>query len=275
MRIDSHQHFWKFNAVRDSWISDEMQVLRRDFMPDDLKFDLEKFDVNGTIAVQADQSMEETKFLLGLASKNFFVKGVVGWIDLRSALVSNQLEELSSYSLLKGFRHIVQAESDPNFLLQPEFIRGVKKIGSLNYSYDILIRDHQLPVALEFCNRLPDVSLVIDHLAKPPIRHGDWKNWVNMIRPFKNLEHVYCKISGLVTEADWERWHKNDFKIYLDVVVDTFGTKRLMYGSDWPVCLLATDYQHQLELILDYFQNFTRSEQADIFGDTAKRFYRL
>ena len=273
--IDAHQHFWKFNPVRDAWITPDMQVLRRDFLPEDLGPVLQAAGVTGTVAVQADQSIEETRFLLELTRKHSFIKGVVGWIDLKASDLSRRLEFFSEEEKLKGFRHIVQAESDPGFLLQDDFLRGVREIGSRGYSYDILIKYQQLPMAATFSGLLPDVPLIIDHLAKPPIRLGDWKLWAEDLKKFANLTHVYCKVSGLVTEADWAYWKPEDFRIYLEVVTGIFGTDRIIYGSDWPVCLLASDYPSQLNIIREYFSAFSSDEQAAVFHINAERFYRL
>jgi L-fuconolactonase len=275
MMIDAHQHFWKYNPERDAWITEEMQVIRKDFFPDDLAPILELNGISGTVAVQADQSIEETEFLLGLANANHFIKGVVGWVNLSSASVEKDLERFSADSKLKGFRHVVQAETDPDFLNRPEFIRGIKALQKNNYTYDILIYQHQLPMAVKFAKQFPDQPFVMDHIAKPLIKAGIWKDWAEQIRALASLPNVLCKISGMVTEADWPDWKPSDFKIYLDVVSEAFGSARLMYGSDWPVCLVAADYQRQLSLVQDYFKSWSLTEQAAIFGGNAIRFYKL
>lgn len=273
--IDAHQHFWKYNPERDAWITEEMQVIRKDFFPDDLAPILELNGISGTVAVQADQSIEETEFLLGLAHASHFVKGVVGWVDLCSASVEKDLEGFSADSKLKGFRHVVQAETDPDFLNRAEFIRGIKALQKNNYTYDILIYQHQLPMAVKFVKQFPDQPFVLDHIAKPLIKAGIWKDWADQIRALASLPNVLCKISGMVTEADWSDWKPSDFKIYLDVVSEAFGSERLMYGSDWPVCLVAADYKRQLSLVQDYFKSWSLTEQAAIFGGNAIRFYKL
>lgn len=252
-----------------------MQVLRRNFLPDDLQPLLKESGVEGSVAVQADQSLTETIFLLHQAKASPFIKGVVGWIDLRSPNLESELESLSVHTLLKGFRHIVQSETDSEFMLQPDFLRGMEMILSKGYTYDILIRDHQLPMAFEFCKRFPGASFVIDHLAKPPIRSGEWRKWANDIQKFSSLDTVCCKVSGLVTEADWKTWRSEDFRIYLDVVTEVFGAGRLLYGSDWPVCLLAANYQQQLAVLQNYFSVLTNSEQESVFKTNAIRFYQL
>ena len=273
--IDAHQHFWKFDPLRDAWITSDMQVIRRDFYPQDLEPLLKISGITGTVVVQADQSLSETEFLLQQAQSNSFIKGVVGWIDLRSPQLDQDLSNLSLHRLLKGFRHIVQGEADPEFMLRAEFLHGMEMILSKGYSYDILIRDHQLSMAVEFCNRFPGANLVIDHLAKPPIRSGEWKAWAADLKKFSPLDHVYCKVSGLVTEADWSNWNKEDFTIYLDVVSEVFGARRMMYGSDWPVCLLAATYPEQLELVQHYFSSWSESDRKAIFNDNATQFYHL
>lgn len=273
--IDAHQHFWKFDPVRDAWITSDMQALRRDFYPQDLEPLLKTSGITGTVAVQADQSLHETKFLLQQAQTNPFIKGVVGWIDLRSSELDQELSRLSQFNLLKGFRHIVQGEADPEFMLRPDFVNGMEKILSKGYTYDILIRDHQLSMAVEFCNRFPGANLVIDHLAKPPIRSGEWKAWAADLKKFSRLDYVYCKVSGLVTEAIWRSWKKEDFTIYLDVVSNVFGARRMMYGSDWPVCLLSATYPQQLEVVHHYFSTWSEVERQAIFHNNAVHFYHL
>jgi L-fuconolactonase len=272
---DTHQHFWKFDPVRDAWITPEMDVLRRNFLPDDLQPVLNTCGITGTIAVQADQSTTETNFLLHLAAEYPFIKGVVGWIDLQSKDLESELECFSGNPVLKGFRHIVQAETDPGFLLRPDFLKGLKLISDLGYTYDVLIKPHQLPMAIAFAQNLPQAKLVIDHLAKPPIRSGEWKDWAGLIRAFRDLNHVYCKVSGMVTEADSGNLNPENFRIYLDVITEVFGTERLMYGSDWPVCLLATDYASQLRIVTDYFSGFSESDRSSVFINNANRFYGL
>lgn len=275
MKIDAHQHFWKYNPERDAWITEEMRVIRKDFFPDDLFPLLEQNGISGTVAVQADQSEEETEFLLGLAHANHFIKGVVGWIDLKSAAVEKNLEEFSDDLILKGFRHVVQGETDPEFLIRPDFIRGIKALQKKNYTYDLLIYQHQLPMAVKFLQQFPDQPFVLDHIAKPLIKSGIWKDWAEQIRALASFPNVMCKVSGMVTEADWSDWQPSDFKIYLDVVAEAFGPNRLMYGSDWPVCLVAADYKRQLSLVEDYFKSWSEAEQLAIFGGNAIRFYKL
>ncbi|MFM7196015.1 MAG: amidohydrolase family protein [Bacteroidota bacterium] len=275
MRIDAHQHFWKFDPVRDAWIMPEMQTIRRDFYPEDLKPILDRHHIHGSVAVQADQSEAETRFLLDLAENNSFIKGVVGWIDLRSPDLEERLGGYAGRTLLKGFRHIVQGETDPAFMNHPDFLRGVKLLHRYGYTYDILIYQHQLPMAIEFVKNCPEQPLVLDHIAKPLIRNGDWRNWALGIRSLASFPSVMCKVSGMVTEANWHHWTPEQFRIYLEVVTEAFGPGRLMYGSDWPVCLLAASYEQQLNILERFFSSLSADEQAAIVGLNAVRFYNL
>ena len=274
MIIDSHQHFWKYDPVRDSWIDDTMQVIRRDFLPDDLQPELKKNGVKGTVAVQAGQSETETEFLLGLAENNDFIKGVVGWIDLQSDKVASRLEHFSKNPYFKGVRHIVQAEP-VDFMYDKAFRNGISKLNTFGLTYDILIFPHQLEAALDLVKTFPDQPFVIDHLAKPYIKKGAISGWKNAMQEISAFDNVYCKISGMFTEADWKHWKKDDFKPYLDVVFKFFGTKRLLYGSDWPVCLLATGYSTQLELLKSYMSDFSVVEKHQVFAQNTVDFYQL
>jgi L-fuconolactonase len=275
MRIDSHQHFWRYQAERDAWISDQMSVLKRDFLPSNLIPELEANGMDGCVAVQADQSEQETLFLLDLADRHSTIKGVVGWVDLRSQDLPARLRSFSKYEKLRGFRHIVQAEPDDRFMLGAEFLRGIECLSDFNFTYDILIYPKQLPAALGLVERFPKQRFVVDHMAKPSIKSGDNKNWSDQIRAIAANPNAYCKVSGLITEADWKTWRAEDFKPYLDVVFDAFGCDRLMFGSDWPVCLLAGTYRQVKELIGDYVKSRFPEQQQKIFGDNAARFYGL
>lgn len=275
MRLDSHQHFWKYNPVRDSWINDEMSVIRRDFYPQDLNPLLSQNKIDGCVSVQADQSEEETMFLLEQAEKNSIIKGVVGWVDLRSPAVEDRLQYFSQFKKIKGFRHIVQAEPDDEFLLRKYFCNGIKALKQFNFTYDILIYPKQLNAAIEFVSRFPDQPFVIDHLAKPFIKEGRMDNWEKAMTTLAGFENVFCKISGMVTEANWNTWKQSDFKPYLDLVFEKFGTKRVMYGSDWPVCLVAASYKSQLSIVENYLASFSESEKNEVMGGNAKRIYQL
>jgi L-fuconolactonase len=275
MRIDSHQHFWKYNPVRDQWITDEMAVIRRDFLPEDILPELRANQIDGSIAVQADQSETETQFLLSLAKQNQFIRGVVGWTDLRADGVAECLATLSQNKKLRGFRHIVQAEPDDRFMLQPSFIRGIGFLAEFGLTYDILIYPRQLPAAIELVARYPNQAFVIDHIAKPEIKAKRTRPWAQQMREIARNPNVYCKVSALLTEADWKNWQTDDFKPYLDTVFEVFGSDRIMFGSDWPVCLLAGSYSQVVQLIADYTKNLSPSDKQKIFGLNAARFYGI
>jgi L-fuconolactonase len=273
-RIDTHQHFWKFDPVRDNWIDDNMKLIQRDFLPPDLAPVLHENKIEGCVSVQADQSENETQFLLDLANKNNFIKGVVGWVDLRSPQLTERLEYYSAFKKLKGFRHIVQAEPI-GFMRSPEFSKGIGALKNFNFTYDILIYPHQIQDAIWLVQEHPDQNFVVDHMAKPVIREKEFRNWSAGMKQLASYENVWCKLSGLVTEAVWKEWTQDDFKPYLDFVLQYFGTNRVMYGSDWPVCLVAAAYQNQLGIIEDYLKSFPSSEIHKIMGENAIQFYNL
>ena len=275
MNIDSHQHFWRYDPRRDAWITEEMSVLKRDFLPEDLIPQLRANRVEGSIAVQASQSESETTFLLDLAEQFDAIKGVVGWVDLCDPDLPKRLEHFSHFEKLRGFRHIVQSEPDDRFMLREDVLTGIRHLGEFEFTYDILIYPHQLPAAIELAERLPHQPFVLDHLAKPLIRSGVISPWADQIRLLAANPNVYCKVSGLITEADWRKWRETDFKPYLDVVFDAFVPARLMFGSDWPVCLLAADYCEVRQLLANYLDDFPVEQRDKIFGGNAERFYRL
>jgi len=273
--LDTHVHFWQFNPVRDAWIDDSMQVLQRDFLPADLEVKMVANGISGCLAVQADQSEVETHFLLQLAENHAFVKKVVGWTDLCSPDVSERLAYFSQFEKLAGFRHIVQGEKDVNFLLRKDFCRGVALLEQDGFTYDILVFPHQLGAVLEFVRRFPNQIFVIDHLAKPYIKDGYYDGWAALMREIAKQENVYCKVSGLVTEADWQGWRYEDFVPYLDLVAEAFGTRRLMFGSDWPVCLLGGGYGDVLGIVRSFFECFSAEEQAFFFCNNGNAFYKI
>lgn len=272
--IDSHQHFWKYDPSRHSWIGENMSVIRRDFQPQDLKPLLDKNNIDGSVVVQVDQTEDETLSLLALANEYDFLKGVVGWIDLRNPHLGSRLEYFSTLKKLKGFRHIVQGEK-PGFLKQRAFIRGVRDLAAYGFTYDLLVYHHQLEEALEFLKKAPDTKIVIDHIAKPSIATGDIREWRKFMEQIARLPNVLCKISGMVTEAKWSDWKYEDLVPYLDVVSAAFGTHRMMYGSDWPVCLVAAGYDQQFSVIEKYLGQFSTSEKKQILGENAETFYNL
>jgi L-fuconolactonase len=275
MKIDSHQHFWKYHPVKDAWITDDMKVIQRDFLPVDLLPLLQENHIDGCIAVQADQSEYETHFLLLLAKENDFIKGVVGWVDLCGENLESRLEHFAQFKKLKGFRHIVQGEADENFLLQEDFCRGIAKLEKYNFTYDILIFPRHLPVAIKFVKKFPNQKFVIDHLAKPNFKQIDFDQWEKGIREIASFPNVYCKVSGLVTEADWNDWTEADFTYCLNVVTEAFGINRLMFGSDWPVSLLAASYVQSCAIVENYFSKFSTEEQDRIWGKNTLDFYNL
>lgn len=274
-RIDSHQHFWIFDPVRDSWINDDMRVIQRDFLPVDLQPVLAANGMDGCVAVQADQSEEQNDFLLGLAQDNDFIKGIVGWVDLRADNIAQRLDHYSQFKLIKGFRHVLQGEEDRALMLRPAFRNGISELKKHNYTYDILIFPDQLQYVSEFVQGFPDQKFVIDHLAKPYIKDQKIDDWAKDIRAVAENDNLYCKVSGMVTEADWQNWKAEDFFPYLDVVFEAFGTNRLMFGSDWPVCQVAADYTQMKGIVEQYTAKLTANEQAKFWGDNASRFYNL
>ena len=275
MRIDAHQHFWKYDPARNAWITEEMRAIRRDFLPADLAPECAANRIDGTIAVQTDQSEEETLFLLELAQEDPMIAGVVGWVDLCSPRVVERLQFFSRYQKLRGFRHIAQTEPDDRFLVRPDFLRGVRFLHEFGFTYDILIYPKQLPAALALLVAIPEQHFVLDHLAKPEVRAGRRKEWEAQIREIAQNPNVYCKISGMVTEADWRSWKREDFEPYLDVVFEAFGADRLMFGSDWPVCLVAASYPQVVDIIEEYVKRNTPAAKQAIFGENASRFYGL
>jgi L-fuconolactonase len=275
-RIDAHQHFWKYDPVAYDWINGEMRVLQRDFLPPDLAPLLSEMKMEGCVAVQARQSEEETHFLLQLAADFPFVKGVVGWLDLRAPDLVERLDALQPFSALKGIRHIVQAEPDPDFLLRPDFLRGIKILGKVGLAYDILVYERQMPAVLQFLERCPDQPMVLDHIGKPVIEGGPSAAWKEGIKGIAAHPLVYCKLSGLVTEADWSNWSEDTFMPFLNIVLEAFGPQRLMVGSDWPVCLLAADqYRRVLEIIERFSSGWPEQERQALWGDNATAFYKL
>ncbi|PYX76355.1 MAG: amidohydrolase [Acidobacteria bacterium] len=275
MRVDAHQHFWKYNPAEYEWIDDSMAVIRRDFLPEDLEPQLERNEFQGSIAIQARQTLEETRWLLELADRSSKILGVVGWVDLRSPEVRSQLSEFTRNPKLVGIRHIVQSEPHDRFLLRPDFLRGVAVLEEFDLTYDILIYTRHLPVATEFVGRFPRQRFVLDHLAKPAIKSREIETWAAGIRRLAALPNVFCKLSGLVTEADWQRWKPEDITPYLDIAFKAFGAERLMIGSDWPVCLVAGSYGRTVYVVKKYLQGHPAETRDAVLGENARRFWRL
>lgn len=274
MRIDSHQHFWRFDPQRDAWITDDMSVIQRDFLPEDLQPLLRQHQLDGCIAVQADTSEKETQFLLELADQHPFIKGVVGWLDLCNDVIDERLQYFSKYKKLKGLRHIVQSEPD-GFMVREDFQQGISALEKYNLTYDILIFPHQLEEAIKLVEAFPKQKFILDHGAKPYIKDGKIEPWKSQMETLARFENVVCKVSGLTTEADWKHWDHVSMKRYLDVIFNAFGTKRTLFGSDWPVSLLAGTYAETIALVENYISKFSETEQQQIMGLNAKTWYHL
>jgi L-fuconolactonase len=274
LKIDSHNHFWQYHPVKDAWITDDMKIIKCDFMPNDMQPLLAENAIDGCVAVQASQSEAETNFLLTLAENNSFIKGIVGWVDLSNSNCAQRLEHFTQYKKIKGFRHIVQAEPD-GFMLNEKFCNGINALQNFGFTYDILIRQHQLKEAIDFVKKFPEQHFVIDHIGKPDIKNASIADWAKNITEIARQPNVYCKVSGMVTEADWYYWKPDDLKDYLDTVVNAFGMQRLMFGSDWPVCLLATTYTQWCRILQGYFQQFSVEEQSMFWGGNTTKFYNL
>ena len=279
MNIDSHQHFWSYSATDYPWIGAGMERLARDYLPVDLEAPAAAAGIGGTVAVQARQTLEETRWLLELAERHPLIRGVVGWVDLRRPDVASALREFSSRPAFVGVRHVVQDEPDPRFLLGEEFVRGLKQLHPCGLTYDLLLYPQQLPAAVELAQLLPEQPFVLDHLAKPRIaawtQPSDWHAWRRDIAALANHTNVCCKLSGMVTEAVWRQWRPADFAASIDVALAAFGPERLMFGSDWPVCLLSADYAEVAGIVENFCGTLSVAEQAAIWGGTATRFYGL
>lgn len=275
MTIDSHQHFWHFDPVAHSWMSEQMGALRRDYLPGELAPLLAADGFDGTVAVQARQSLEETRWLLALADRHEFIRGVVGWVDLRSPGLDAQLAEFADHPKFVGVRHVVHDEPDDGFLLRPDFRRGIGHLREFGLTYDLLLFPKHLTVATTLAAEFPAQPFVLDHLGKPDIKGGVLIPWEDGIRALARNPNVQCKLSGMVTEAAWATWRAEDFRPYLDVVFEAFGPERLMIGSDWPVCLLAGDYASVLRLVTDRAAALPEGPRAAILGGNCARFYGL
>ncbi|HEX4783926.1 MAG TPA: amidohydrolase family protein [Candidatus Sulfotelmatobacter sp.] len=275
MRIDAHQHFWIYNHAEYQWIDDSMASLRRDFLPQHFKRELESNGFQASVVVQVRQTLQETRWLLDLAAQHPWMAGVVGWVDLRSPDVRTHLNELAQNPKLVGIRHIVQSENDDRFLLQPEFLCGIALLEEFNLAYDILIYPRHLPVAAQLVEQFPRQRFVLDHMAKPPIKSGEIDSWAHGISHLAAFPNVYCKLSGLVTEADWRGWTPQQIIPYLEVAFDCFGPDRLLIGSDWPVCLVAASYAQAVEVVKNYLLQRKPECLDRVLGGNAQRFWRL
>ena len=269
MRIDAHQHFWSYSAAEYPWIGKGMERLAHDHLPADLAPLAAAEGIGGSVAVQARQSLEESRWLLELSDANPLIRGVVGWVDLRSTHVEDQLREVAEHPKFVGVRHVVQDEPDPRFVLGSDFGRGLRELHQHGLTYDLLLYPDQLPAAIELVGLVPEQPFVVDHLAKPRIAAGEIEGWERDLRAIARHDNVCCKVSGMVTEAARRGWKPDDFTPYLDVVLEAFGPARLMVGSDWPVCLLAGEYADVAAIPRDYFGRLSADEQAQIHGGTA------
>jgi len=275
-KIDAHQHCWQFDPVRDNWITADMSVIRRDFMPADLLPILQRNDIDGTVLVQTCQTQDDNLFMLKLAEENDFIKGIVGWVDLRAENIQDRLQHYNEYyPKLKGFRHVLQAEPNEQFMLTKKFKRGISFLNEHGFTYDILIYPLHLKYAETLVAEFPDQKFVVDHLAKPHIKNKEIADWKKDIEALSKYQNVHCKVSGMLTEADWYSWRTDDFTPYLDAVFNAFSITRVMYGSDWPVCMLAGGYNRALEILQLYTSKLTQHEQELFFGGNAIDFYNL
>ena len=274
-KIDAHQHFWIYNVKDYGWIDNKMNALQRDFLPEHLWEEQKKIGFDGSITVQARQSLRETEWLLELASEHSRIKGVVGWVDLCSESIEEQLAEFTSNRKLVGVRHVLQDEPDDNFMLQNNFRRGISFLYKYNLAYDILIFPRHIPSAVNLVREFPDQRFVIDHIAKPLIKDRIFSPWEKDIKALAHFPNVYCKVSGMVTEANWKKWEPEDIYPYLDIVFEAFGDDRLMIGSDWPVCGLAGNYETVMNVTIDYFKDFRENAKSKIFGGNCANFYNI
>jgi len=275
MIIDSHHHLWKYDPVQYDWIDDSMKKIRADFLADDLKLTIQEANVDGVISVHARQSVEETDWLIGMANQNNFIKGVVGWLPLIKKDIGGYLEKYAEEKLLKGVRHVIQGEPDPEFMLRKDFNHGITLLRKYSLVYDILIVERQLPNTIRFVDQHPDQVFVLDHIAKPLIGCNELSPWKENILELARRENVNCKISGMVTEADYQNWTSLQLHPYFEVILEAFGPDRLLFGSDWPVCLVATTYKNWMELVQKNITSLSETEQLKIMGGNATRLYQL
>ncbi len=274
MRIDGHQHFWNYNPEEYPWIKSEWPI-RRSYLPESLAVELNSCQMEGCVAVQARQSLAESQWLLDLADRFPFIKGVVGWVDLRAPDAAAPLARFAAHRKFVGVRHVLQDEPGDNFMLEPNFQRGISQLRKFDLTYDLLIFPRQLPAAIKLVSAFPEQPFVLDHIAKPPIKDGALEPWRGHIQKLAAMPNVYCKVSGMITEADWARWHPSQFRPYLDIVFEAFGPERVMFGSDWPVALLAGTYRQVFDLAREYVTALGAGMEARFFGGNAEKFYQL
>jgi L-fuconolactonase len=273
--IDAHHHFWKYKAEEYGWIDDTMSVLKQDYLPEDLELELQKTNTSGTVVVQARQSMDETRWLLEMASKHSFIKGVVGWLDLRSPVLEHQLKELASHPKLVGLRHVIHDEPDDDFMLGLDFMKGIAQLEAYELSFDLLLFPRHLTRAVKLVRTFPNQRFVLDHLGKPDIKAGKMESWKNDIATLAGYPNVWCKLSGMVTEADHKQWNYKDMLPYMEVVLNAFGPDWIMLGSDWPVCRLAGEYSEVLKIVLIFLESMDKKDRAKILYQNAIDCYQL
>jgi L-fuconolactonase len=273
MIIDAHHHFWKYNASEFGWIPDDWNHIQRDFVPADLEAEIRTAGVDGVISVQARQTLEETRWLLELAAEHEFIQGVVGWVPLADLRLKDELDLLAANKKLRGVRHVVQGESDPEFLLRPAFEAGIRALREYGLAYDILIFEHQLEQAIRFVDRHPEQVFIVDHIAKPAIAKGLLNPWSKLLLELGQRENVGCKLSGMVTEADPKNWTPESLAPYFEVALEAFGPQRILYGTDWPVCLAGVSYKNWLTTVQTALMSLSESERSAIFAENAKKFY--
>jgi L-fuconolactonase len=275
LKIDSHQHFWTYEPIRDSWIDESMSILQDDFMPEHLQPILEHYGFQGSVVVQASQSPQENLFQLNNAESFPFIKGVIGWVDFLADDLNEQLESYQDFDKLKGFRHILQGEKNRAIMLSPKYSKGFELLNVSDYTYDVLVLPDQLKYLPELVKSFPNQRFVLDHLGKPNVRSQEISEWAKDIKSLAAFENVWCKVSGMVTEADLRNWKKEDFSPYLDIIFESFGAERVMFGSDWPVCRLAATYGQVLGIVEDYLAPYSATEKELFWGGNAAKFYNL
>jgi len=275
MRIDSHHHFWKYNKAEYGWMNDQMARIRRDFLPSDLKQEIDAAGIDGVVSVQARQTVQETQVLLDFADDNEFIKGVVGWAPLIDADLSKALDRFKGREKLKGYRHVLHDEEDDRYMLRDDFNDGVAKLKDYGLTYDILIFEKHLPQTLQFVDRHPNQIFIVDHIAKPRIRDGLRSPWQGLMIELSHRPNIYCKVSGMATEADWQNWTEDELRPYFDTVLSAFGATRLMFGSDWPVCLVAVEYVRWANLVKKWVSELSADEQERLLGGSAAEAYGL
>jgi len=275
LTIDAHHHLWRYTPLEFGWIDEPMQALRRDFLPEDLKAAMATAGIDGSIAVQARQTLEETRWLLDLAEASDSIRGVVGWAPIAGEEFPGCMEEFDGRDKLKGLRHVIQGEKDEHYILREDFNSGIRTLAGSGLVYEILIYERHLADTIYFVDEHPEQVFVLDHVAKPLIAAGRLEPWAARMRELALRQNVWCKVSGMVTEAKWDAWSPETLKPYLDVAVDAFGPERLMAGSDWPACLVASGYAQWWQVLRDYFAEFSEAERAAVFGGTAINVYGL